>query len=127
MYKPALDKYRSEMQSFLTNPDIFIFVYREEDEPFGILVLMVTDTAAAQIEGIAVSTAHRNKGAGSILLREAIRQMDLGKVCAETDDDAVGFYRRFGFEVNGKLKHYTGGNVMRYSCVWEKDRNNMKA
>lgn len=38
---------------------------------------------------------------------------------AETDAEAVGFYRRPGFAVTRAVKQYPGGAAVRYECARE--------
>ena len=54
-----------------------------------------------EIAGIAVDPAARGQGVGSHMIRQAVRRYRPRHVCAETDDDAVGFYRKNGFSVIG--------------------------
>ena len=119
MYRPTLEAYRAGMERLLRDGSVRVFTAREKDERAGMLVLHLIDEASAKIAGIAVKEDCRKRGIAGNLLKEAVQQMRLSRVCAETDGDAVGFYRKAGFDVQSKLMHYANGDVTRYDCVWE--------
>ena len=56
------------------------------------------DDDTAIINDIAVNSNFRGKGIGSKLVRFIFEQFEVNKIIAETDDDAVMFYKRCGFE-----------------------------
>ena len=50
-----------------------------------------------------ISPEHRNKGIGSLLLKNAIKTQDAQKVDVnEQNPDAIGFYENLGFSVVGR-------------------------
>jgi N-acetylglutamate synthase-like GNAT family acetyltransferase len=51
------------------------------------------------IRSIAVEPAWRHRGLGRTLLDALAEHMDATRIVAETDDDAVDFYRRCGFVI----------------------------
>ena len=64
------------------------------------------------IISIATLETHRRKGVGSTLIRKAMDEMR-GASCKEvflevriTNDEAVGLYRRLGFQVTGTMQGY---------------------
>ena len=63
----------------------------------GVIVLSFAAPDSMEIAGIAVDPAARGQGVGSHMIRQAVRRYRPRHVCAETDDDAVGFYRKNGF------------------------------
>lgn len=70
------------------------------------------------IEYIAVDEREQNRGYGAALV-DAIRKTAPGRaIYAETDDDAVEFYRRLGFTVNDKdAPDPRWPDRQRYECV----------
>jgi len=65
-----------------------------------------------EINKISVDESSRGRGIGSAMVRELWRRY--GKVIeAETDDDAVGFYRRIGFTASA----YERNGFPRRKCV----------
>lgn len=69
------------------------------------------------IEYIAVDEAAQRTGLGSALVEAASRAAQNKPVVAETDDDAVDFYRALGFSVVaiGPDPHWPGR--ARYRCI----------
>ena len=71
---------------------------------------------AGEILHIAVAPKHRRAGIGAALVRWLCRTWPgVRSWRAETDDDAVGFYRRLGFAVVDLGERYPGRR--RYACV----------
>ncbi len=59
--------------------------------------------AEHNIEMLFISPSHRNKGIGSLLLKNAIKNQDAQKVDVnEQNPDATGFYEHLGFSVTGR-------------------------
>ena len=112
MYKPTMEKYRTQ----IADPAITIFKCEEDDMAQGILVLKIAGQTA-EILGIAVSEDKRRCGIGRYMIREAMQISNIRELTAQTDDDSVGFYRRCGFDVQGKTVEYPNGTVTRYDCV----------
>ena len=59
--------------------------------------------AGCNVEMLFVSPDNRNKGVGSLLLKNAIESQSANKVDVnEQNPDAIGFYKRLGFSVIGR-------------------------
>ncbi|UTW09821.1 acetyltransferase [Pseudomonas benzenivorans] len=59
--------------------------------------------AEQNIEMLFISPSHRNKGIGSLLLKNAIKNQGARKVDVnEQNLDATGFYEHLGFSVTGR-------------------------
>jgi len=69
------------------------------------------------ITAVAVAANHRRTGIGRDLVTEAVARLGAGSLGAETDRDAVDFYRRLGFVVTSLGEKYPG--VERFACRWE--------
>jgi len=57
------------------------------------------DSGTIGIRSIAVAPTWRNRGIGRALIDALAKQAEAEHVVADTDDDAVGFYRSCGFSV----------------------------
>ncbi|WP_278314954.1 GNAT family N-acetyltransferase [Lolliginicoccus levis] len=69
------------------------------------------------IRYIAVDEKWQGRGHGRSLV-SAAREMVPGRgLCAETDDDAVGFYRRIGFTVTEMARDPRWPERQRYACA----------
>lgn len=92
-----------------------VFAYSESGEYKGIIVFKVEDNTA-EILDIAVIPEYKGNGIGSRLIDYIFTRFAVNKITAETDDDAIGFYKKYGFTViDTKLNHDT----KRYVCVCE--------
>lgn len=56
-----------------------------------------SDGSPAVIEYLATAPRHQHEGLASLLIDEIRRRHPEAAVIAETDDDAIGFYRTLGF------------------------------
>ncbi len=66
--------------------------------------------------GIAVDKSARNRGIGYYMINKLVDNYGLSSVYAETDSDAVGFYRKNGFGIVVLYKNYDGETVVQYKC-----------
>ena len=117
MYLPNEDKYREKIQSWLMDDWIRIFACVHDNKRKGLLVLKFTSTDQAEIIGISVEEGSRNQGIGSFMIREIQLRFPNIKLNAETDRDAVLFYKKNGFRITEIQKNYNGETVTRYLCV----------
>lgn len=67
-----------------------------DNDPVAVIAYRLIDDCA-EILDIAVESEHRGKGIGSRLIEQVVKTHSPRKILAETDDDAVGFYRKLGF------------------------------
>lgn len=78
------------------------------------------DGMANQVSLIAVAPNHRLKGFGKMMLLDALRRSGRRPLTAETDEDALGFYKANGFKMVGRRKHPSG--IFRYRVGWHAPR-----
>ncbi len=69
-----------------------------------------------EIKHIAVSPSERGNGIGGKMIKFVCQEHLLSMISAETDQDAVGFYRRLGFNITSLGEKYP--NVERFLCVY---------
>lgn len=69
------------------------------------------------IRYIAVDESSQGRGHGSALVRAAREAGPSRSVYADTDDDAVEFYRSVGFTVTAKARDPRWPERQRYACV----------
>lgn len=87
----------------------------EEKACIGIEVIGATK---ARVCHIAVDSDYRQKGIALQMIKEVVRIYQLTYIEAETDDGAVEFYKRIGFQVKSLGEKYTG--IERFHCYLEK-------
>lgn len=78
------------------------------------------DGMANQVVIIAVAPEHRLQGFGKMMLLDALRRSGRRPLTAESDDDALGFYKACGFKMVGRRKHPSG--EFRYRVGWHAPR-----
>lgn len=116
MYQPSFEKYKEKMEGYITDSSVKIFVCEYHGDHVGFLVLKDDE-----ILGIAVDENCRKLGLGKLMINEAMRSLDLKCVRAQTDDDAVDFYRRCGFKIERREVEYPDGVAVRYDCFLGKE------
>lgn len=117
MYKPNYNTYVRKINDYFNDKNTKILISLIEDKIVGMLALTMNGDNSAEIIGIAVHSSFQKQGIGSFMIKESAKKMNLHKVLAETDDDAVGFYKNMGFEITKEVKHYENGSVDRYHCL----------
>ena len=116
MYHPTYDEYKTQMEDYLLDSSVKVFVSENRGRKTGMMVLKLSE-AAAKIIGIAVSDNARRKGIGKQLIQRVMKSENLESVKAQTDDDSIGFYRKCGFSEERIVIEYSDGSVVRYNCV----------
>ena len=84
------------------------------------MVVSFTEQRKIEIVGIAVDASARGQGIGSEMIRQVVNRYDLLSVYAETDGDAVNFYRKNGCRIEEFCETYGVDTVIRYRCEWKK-------
>ena len=119
MYQPKYEDFVAQMEEYFSDPSVKIFVCETEGDKAGILVLK-EDGYEAEILGIAVKMDQRKKGVGKDMVYQVMESEHLRRITAQTDDDAIGFYRNSGFEAEKVVIEYPDGAAVRYNCVFQK-------
>jgi ribosomal protein S18 acetylase RimI-like enzyme len=88
--------------------------WQEGDEILACAGAQQHPNATIGINSIAVATDWRDRGLASALIDALVERMGAQRVVAETDDDAVGFYRSCGFIIEDKAPK---SGHRRYWCV----------
>ena len=116
MFMPTEEKFSNKVDLFLNDIFVKIFACFEQDKIVGIMVVSFKEQKKIEIIGIAVDVSARGKGIGSYMINQVINNYGLLSVYAETDNDAVGFYRKNGFNIMEFSETYDGATVVRYKC-----------
>ncbi|WNS42952.1 GNAT family N-acetyltransferase [Paenibacillus sp. MMS20-IR301] len=81
----------------------------------GILGVHCPVRPEVEIRHLAVKKEWRGRGLGRAMIAEVAAKDSIGLIRAETDQEAVGFYRSTGFEISSLGEKYPG--VERFECV----------
>lgn len=74
------------------------------------------NSSDCEIKHIAVSPTNRENGIGSEMIQFICEKHSLRNIFAETDKDAVDFYRKFSFKIISLGEKYPG--VERFFCEY---------
>ena len=98
-------------------PGEIFYGWIEDDKTLGVCGVLV-DSNKLEICHIAVAENARGKGIGKAMVRALDGKYNT-TIEAETDDDAVGFYRKCGFETTKMYKEYSGQKYRRWMCKFK--------
>ena len=116
MFMPTEEKFNNKVDLFLNDNSVKIFACFEQHKILGVMVVSFIEQQKIEIIGIAVDASVRGKGVGSYIINQVINNYGLLSVYAETDNDAVGFYRNNNFSVVQFYETYGNERVIRYKC-----------
>lgn len=112
-FNPTKEKLSKLVQKYHEDKDILLFASFGGNEISGIVVVQKIKGETYEIIDIAVDSNYRKQGIASKLIDYVIENLNIKTLFAETDDDAVGFYEKYGFKTEIiKNKEYT-----RYNCT----------
>ena len=112
VYNPTEERLLNRAKKYQEDENTNIYAYKADSKYEGIAVFKVSDSSAT-ILNIAVKPEHQGQGIGSKLIDFIFNSFKVDNITAETDGDAVDFYKKYGFTVtNTKLIHGTE----RYVC-----------
>nr|WP_278044635.1 GNAT family N-acetyltransferase [Paenibacillus solani] len=72
-----------------------------------------------ELKHIAIKSNNRRKGLGKKLIMEFMEENLIRRMEAETDKNAVNFYRKIGFNITSLGEKYPG--VERFKCTLNKE------
>ncbi|EJQ50572.1 Uncharacterized protein BWINRASL_02738 [Bacillus mycoides] len=85
----------------------------------GCIGIALIYTNRAKICHIAVDEKYRNQGIALQMIKEIVRKYELTYIEAETDKEAVGFYKKCNFKIESLGEKYPG--IERFYCYLENE------
>lgn len=116
VYRPTPERLAERARAYQANPKTEVYAYREKGEYLGILVFEMETWGkgrAVSILDLAVVPAFQGRGIGGRMIGFLFRQFPVIQITAETDGDALGFYKKYGFSVTDTTKKF---DTTRYIC-----------
>ncbi|MGG4397007.1 GNAT family N-acetyltransferase [Paenibacillus thiaminolyticus] len=113
---PDPDKVEAVLKTYEQHPGDELWGYESEGEVVGIVGIR-KDGKEIEILHLAVHPELRGAGFGRGMILELIHQEQPDVVKAETDEEAVDFYRNIGFTIESRGEVYPG--VERFTCIYE--------
>ncbi len=98
-----------------TESAVSLYGWMDNGAITGLIGIRQTAPQVAEILHVAVAEGHRLQGVGRCMVEAVIDHHQLAQLIAETDQDAVDFYRRTGFAVTSLGHLYPG--VERFLCT----------
>ena len=98
VYNPTHERLLNRAKKYKGDINTHIYAYKDVDEYKGIIIFEIVNDSATILD-IAVKPEYQQKGIGSKLIDFIFNQFEIDKIIAETDDDAVEFYKKRGFTV----------------------------
>jgi len=111
MFNNSLEHVNNRAMEYRNN-NWFLYGWMENDTIVGVCGFEVCNNGYLEILNIAVAENARGRGIGSAMIL-ALRDEFHLPIKAETDDDAVDFYRKVGFESTEFQKR----GFRRWKCV----------
>lgn len=119
MYMPAPEKVARRVHAWQADPGVRVFALDTGGEWKSILVIADRGEGAYEILSVATRPSARNRGYAGRLVKHAQQVLPMRSLIAETDDDAVDFYRQIGFDVTSLGETYA--ETERYLCRYPRD------
>ena len=116
VFSPTPVRLLSRAEKYQADDKTSIYAYSEDGEYKGIIVFKIKEQTA-EILDIAVIPEYKGNGIGSRLIDYIFSRFAVNKIIAETDDDAIGFYKKYGFTVGDITVKF---DAKRYTCVKNK-------
>ncbi|MFJ8090658.1 GNAT family N-acetyltransferase [Lysinibacillus sp. NPDC095746] len=104
-----------EYKLYIQSPVRKLYGYDLESEVVGCIGIEFLSPKRCEIKHIAVSLDHRGIGIGSKMINFVLEKYSLSLMFAETDKDAVNFYKNYGFKITSLGEKYPG--VERFRCI----------
>ena len=100
VYDPSPERLKCRTEKYSADKNTFVYACKIDGVYAGIVVLK-TENDTAEILDIALKPEYRKHGIGKSLIDFIFTQFPIDTLTAETDDEAVEFYKRCGFNVIG--------------------------
>ncbi|MBQ7038302.1 MAG: GNAT family N-acetyltransferase [Clostridia bacterium] len=114
MFEPTYEKFKAKARSFQKDSSVSIYGFFDGESIIGVIATR-ENKETIEIIGISVDNKDRNAGLGTKLI-DYIRGNTDKQIVAETDCDAVGFYKKYGFHINEYTVSKSGEAYTRYLC-----------
>ncbi len=115
MFEPTFDKFKIKAEQMQNNSSVSVYGYFFNEKIIGVISTQETDKTV-EIIGIAVDTEERHSGIGTKLI-DYIKDKSSKPIIAETDIDAVIFYKKYGFNIKEIIVSKSNFSYSRYVCT----------
>ena len=115
VFKPTEERLLNRAKNYQEDENANIYAYKHNGQYKGIVIFKIVNNLATILD-IAVKPEYQGQGIGSKLIDFVFNSFNVQNITAETDDDAIGFYKKYGFIVAETKIEF---DTKRYVCVCE--------
>ncbi|WP_307555718.1 GNAT family N-acetyltransferase [Paenibacillus sp. V4I5] len=112
---PDEERISNELNKYLKDNSRELLGVLFNDELVGLIGIVYELNDEVELKHIAIKPNYRGKGIGSEMIHEFIKTKKISRIKAETDRNAVGFYKKIGFTITSLGEKYPG--VERFECI----------
>ncbi|WP_235355935.1 GNAT family N-acetyltransferase [Aneurinibacillus migulanus] len=116
-YATSEAKIDQEYEQYVQASNRILYGFENAGIMVGCIGVEFLNASDCEIKHIAVSPTERGNGIGSKMVQFICEKHSLRNIFAETDKDAVDFYRKFRFKIISLGEKYPG--VERFFCEYE--------
>lgn len=115
MFEPTFNKFKVKTEKMQNDFSVSVYGYFLNGKIIGVISTQETDKVV-EIIGIAVDSKKRHSGIGTKLI-DYVKDKSPKPIIAETDNDAVMFYKKCGFDIEEKIVSKSNVSYSRYVCT----------
>lgn len=112
-------KAEAVLEEYLKSPNKVLYAKVCKNVIEGCIGIDISEEGLITITHIAVNQSYQGKGTASEMVNFVQKIYQPIKIIVETDREAVGFYEKYGFEINSLGEKYL--NVERFRCTFKKN------
>jgi ribosomal protein S18 acetylase RimI-like enzyme len=113
---PDPERLEQTIRTYEKNDSHELYGAEKDGSVIAVVGIVMDEENRLEIKHIAVHPDHRGKGYGRELVLALIELKNPQRIAAETDDEAVDFYRSIGFTIESLGEKYPG--VERFRCTY---------
>jgi len=113
VFNPTEERLLNRAKKYQEDENTNIYAYKDNGEHKGIVIFKIINNSATILD-IAVKPEYQGHGIGSKLIDFIFNSFNVDSITAETDDDAIEFYKKYGFTVADTKVEF---DTKRYVCV----------
>lgn len=114
---PDAERINRAIDTYMDEQSKTLYGFFHNNELVGLIGVSGASDHAAILNHIAVKKEHRRNGLGTYMIKAFLQGSNVTTIEAETDKDAVAFYKKIGFEITSLGEKYPG--VERFRCIFE--------
>ena len=115
VYNPTEERLLNRAKKYQEDENSNIYAYKHNGQYKGIVIFKIANNSSTILD-IAVKPEYQGQGIGSKLIDFIFNSFNTQNITAETDNDSIGFYKKYGFIVADTKVEF---DTKRYVCVCE--------